>query len=183
MKRAAFGALIIGVFAARNVSADDPRLLIRPLASIEMLYVEDGAADASLVEHPEPRVKAIVDLGEKALPLLIDCLVDVEPTAAIAITYPQRVKHSTHVPLGYLCLDILMGITDGPDVYVEECADDGLGACVWNDFYFRPDVYATHQDASLSRAQVAAVQRKWRHVLATGKIWFVYPAWWAETAQ
>lgn len=145
---------------------------VEPLATIEIRYVEDGAADATITEEPDPRTQAIVDRGAEALPLLAGCLTSTAATRAVAVTG----SGSTPVPLGYVCLDLLMAITEGDAAHVRDCADDGLGACMHEEFYFRPDVYATNP-ADAAR-QVAAVQRAWQHAIGDGKVRFAYPAWW-----
>lgn len=148
--RAAVAGIFVGlcVMAAR-LGADDVPPRIRALASIEIRYVEDGAADATVVERPDPRVKAIVDLGDRAVPMLIDCLAS---------------------------LDVLMLITDCTDAHVEDCADDGFGACMNEDFYFRPDIYSRSSNISQANAKVAAVRSAWRKTFRRGRVKFIYPS-------
>jgi len=135
-------------------------------------YYEDGAADASVLfpessqkpyEYlmPAEPVAALVRLHDRGLPLLIDCLSDGRITRmrfeGNAITQPMN------VPIGYVCLDILMGEVHGNPVSDSECADDGLGACMSHGYYFRPDDYygCTERDCLL-RPWVLVVQRTWR---------------------
>jgi len=41
---------------------------------------------------------------------------------------PAPVSKPMQVPVGYVCLDILIGTTKGRPVHEPDCADDGLGA-------------------------------------------------------
>lgn len=138
-------------------------------------YSEDGAADASILapwhmenshfqlDRPPDAVIALEGLGAKSLPLLIDCLNDGRVTAArfdgSSITKPMN------VPVGYLCLDILIVDVRGQPVSpAYECDRDGLGACTNFGFYFRPDDYFDCSDGRQCnpRPWVSVVQRNWR---------------------
>jgi hypothetical protein len=136
-------------------------------------YFEDGAADATVVAPEKtappygqtPPVEAVADLlrlGHGGLSLLIDCLSDGRITsmrfAGNTITKPMN------VPVGYVCLDILMTEVKGRPAIDPECSSDGLGACVNDGFYFRPDDYFDCSDRSCyPRPWVNVVQRNWRH--------------------
>ena len=164
-------------------SATQPRLAgvalyhryIDPLLGVKDFrthYFEDGAADATVLfpqgdkDHPYPLpvdpVITLVRLREKSIPLLIDCLADGRMTSVRfdgnAITRPMN------VPLGYVCLDILMDTTKDRSAFFPDCADDGLGACMKPDFYFRPDDYTRcwGGDTCLTRPWINVVQRNWR---------------------
>lgn len=104
-------------------------------------YYDDGAAIASILRPNGPDglggalsepVVALLRLGRKSIPLLIDCLDDERVTSAAfrgtSIVRPMK------VPVGFLCLDVLLGFTRGRAVSEKECADDGLGACVKEGF-------------------------------------------------
>ena len=107
------------------------------------VYVEDGAADGSVTssERPPQAVKNILDLGPKAIPLLIAHLDDTRLTSATfegGFTWGKPIR----VPVGHVCLDILLHIIgENRHVFDWECGDDGLGACVKKGYYFRPDEY------------------------------------------
>jgi hypothetical protein len=149
--------------------------LFYALADIDFgsVYVEDGAADGSVTEEwrlsesgPEVKafaqVKAVVNLRDSALPLLIEHLDDVRPT--------QTQFNGKAVPLGVIALDILSHII-GPNskVFDPDCADDGLGACVNSGYYFRPDT---------SLAEMSKVKEKWLRLYRRGAIKFRYPMLW-----
>ncbi len=119
----------------------DPMLAVNDFG---VSYTEDGAADATAFfpsdKKPRELVLALVHLGQKSVPLLIDCLTDTRVTAiqfgGNTISKPMK------VPLGYVCFGHLMGTTKSTQVHAKDCADDGLGACVNESFYFRPDDYS-----------------------------------------
>lgn len=135
-------------------------------------YIEDGAADASIV-HPEspeppygyrepaPAVVDLIRLGAHGLPALIDCLSDGRRTK---MRFDGNATTSAmDVPVGYVCLDILMSEVRGQPVSDPDCADDGLGACINDGYYFRPDdYYDCIRETFVPRPWVLVVQRKWR---------------------
>lgn len=137
-------------------------------------YSTDGAADVSVMAlgqnqygvttHPPAELARIVALRQSAIPILISHLDDTTPTLHRFSAAP-----SLRVPLGFVCLDILVAITEGP-MHVQDCADDGFGACVTEGYFFRPDS---------SRQDIAKVKKKWERLLAKGHVRFVFPSWWA----
>lgn len=170
----------------RLSSAEDYRRYIDPLlrvADFGIHYYDDGAADASVLfpstesnpyDRPREPVIALVRLRDKSFPLLIDCLSDPRVTTAnfdgSSITMPMK------VPLGYVCLDILMAIVDGKPAARPGCADDGLGACMNEGFYFRPDDYSRcWQGVCDLRPWVNVVQRKWREAFLRRQLRFRNP--------
>ena len=133
-------------------------------------YYEDRAADATVLfpESSQPPyshllppvpVIAIVRLIARSLPPLIDCLSDRRITSMRF--EGNRITQPMNVPLGYVCLDILMNEAAGEPVSDPSCADDGLGACMNDGFYFRPDDYyaCTDKDCML-RPWIFVVQQK-----------------------
>jgi hypothetical protein len=68
------------------------------------------------------------------------------------------------VPVGYVCLDILMGTAKGRVVDDSNDDGDGLGVGIREGFYFRPDDYTRcwGGDACLLRPWINVVQRNWR---------------------
>jgi hypothetical protein len=132
-------------------------------------YVEDAASDASATERPVPEVKNILNLGADAIPLLIEHLDDGRLTAATFNTSQGQGKPrlTGRATVGYVCLDILMSVVDGPPVWIEGCGDDGLGACVEPGFYFRPDEAAG--------SVVAGSKTEWQKAYRDGKLKFRTP--------
>jgi len=101
-------------------------------ADFGRVYTDDGAGDGTIMETPDPRVKAVVDLRSAVIPILIAHLDDTRPTRTRFQGKP--------VPLGHVALDILTHvISDTKTVFVQDCADDGLGACINPGYYYRPD--------------------------------------------
>jgi len=113
---------------------------------------------------PAPQVRAIGELGQAAIPLLISHLTDQRPTHA---TYQQQ-----PVPVAYLVLDLLLHMTDMNDerVVVPGCEQHGLGDCMQPEFYFSPDT----KDPNT----LASVQKEWTDENNKAPINFVYPPWW-----
>jgi hypothetical protein len=146
-------------------------------------YSNDGAADATvtevgsnamgIVENPIPSVRDIVNLGANAIPLLIAHLDDTRPTSAIFDTNRPRT-----VPIGYVCLDILTHIIQARGILIEDCADDGLGACIRPGYYFRPDAYTRQGKRYVAHSDVRHVKLKWRQAYLKGLARFQYPHWW-----
>jgi hypothetical protein len=118
---------------------------------------------------PAPQVRAIVDLGRAAIPLLISHLTDQRPTLA---QYRQQ-----PVPVAYLVLDLLLHMTDMNDerVVVPGCEQHGLGDCMQPEFYFSPDTSDTNT--------LASVKKDWSDENKRQPINFVYPPWWRRAPQ
>jgi len=148
-------------------------------------YYEDGAADASVLfpespqapydykRPPEP-VIALIRLRERALPVLIDCLDD--GRVAKIVFEGNKLTRPMNVPVGYVCLDVLMNVAMGKPVSDPECADDGLGACMNYGFYFRPDDYYDCSDREcVLRPWVFVVQRKWKEQFLAHRLRFRNP--------
>ncbi len=151
-------------------------------------YSEDGAADATVtevgannsgvVEHPIPEVRAIINMGASAIPLLISHLDDTRLTSA---TFNGGFMRGTsiRVPVGHVCLDILTHIIGvNPHVFIKECADDGLGGCIKHEYYFRPDEYYPAGREYMAREGVYVVKVNWFRAHRKGLIKFKYPTWW-----
>jgi hypothetical protein len=147
-------------------------------------YYDDGAADATVLmpdesgkvplDSPSDVVLAFVRLGQGSIPLLIDCLGDGRLTA---VTFDgNATTRAMRVPVGYVCLDILMGVTRGKPAHVQDCSDDGLGACMETPFYFRPDdYYHCWKDRCIVRPWVSVVQRAWRRAFLQKQLRFHNP--------
>src|SRR5829696_2766564 len=126
-------------------------------------YSSDGAADATvmdvgnngygMIENPIPEVADVVKLGASVIPPLIDCLDDPRPSSATFNALQGN--PSWRVPIGHVCLDILTHLTDPPGVSVKDCADDGLGACVNEGYYFPPDAYLKQGSKYIPKREVA----------------------------
>jgi hypothetical protein len=135
------------------------------------IYVEDGAADGSVTSSGSPpqAVKDILDLGPKAIPLLIAHLDDTRLTSATfegGFTWGKPIR----VPVGHVCLDVLMHII-GENRYIFdwECGDDGLGACVKEGYYFRPDeFYPVNKNEYIARLGVRVVKSNWQRAYRRG---------------
>lgn len=155
-------------------------------------YSEDGAADATVLAiSPDldgyatnpiaQEVKDIVALREKALPLLIECLDDTRPTVATVSSNGYLTKKPIHVPVGHVCLDILLNIVgvNNKLIYYNESGDDGLGSGVRDGYYFRPDDYTVFgEDRFAQRPIVRIVKANWQRAYRAGKIKYDYEISW-----
>jgi hypothetical protein len=147
-----------------------------------VLYIADGAGDGTVLNgSPAPAVKKIVNLRDKAIPLLIRHLDDTRITSA-------RYKGGTHwanpvaVPVGYLCLDILSQIVSGnKTLFVQgqrDCDFDGMGACIQSKYYFDPNAYSVSQsDHLLPNKKVLTVKGNWESARRIGMLKFSFPSW------
>jgi hypothetical protein len=117
---------------------------------------------------PPPQLRAIGELGQAAIPLLIKHLDDQRPTQA---TYRQQ-----PVSVGYLVLDLLLHMTDMNDerVMVPGCEHQGLGDCMQPEFYFSPDT----RDPNV----LESVKKEWKDENQKQPINFIYPPWWRPEA-
>ncbi len=183
--RFGFILFLIGVFVSTGNAApartnDDPvaALLNAPLTTI---YHDDGAADATVMVIPTPdssqetappKIRAILDLGPRCIPLLIAHLDDHRLTKTRFEGGAFR-NAPIQVPLGHVCLDILLHVTKGRGVLIEDCPDDGLGAGIRPGYYFRPDVLHGHGGIAAMRR----VKARWRQAYKAKHIKFEYPAW------
>jgi hypothetical protein len=113
---------------------------------------------------PPPQVRAIADLGQAAIPLLISHLTDQRSTLA---QYRQQ-----PVPVAYVVLDLLLHMTDMNDerVVVPGCEQHGLGDCMQPEFYFSPDTSDPNT--------LASVQKEWTDENKKQPINLIYPPWW-----
>ena len=163
------------------------RAAIEQLRTVELpspVYIEDGAADGSIVlpsggETP-PSVKTVLTCAAVAAPQLIAYLDDVRPTKILCQT--ERTKYKSQaVPLGFVCLDLLLVLSDMNSlVTVPDCDEDGLGACVSDGYYFRPDDYRITDSKTEPLPVVQKTKQAWVRLLKAGRLKFSYPQWLRE---
>jgi hypothetical protein len=153
-------------------------------------YVEDGAADASvleLYENGDPNVarqnpKEVLDvvaLREKAIPLLIEYLDDTRPTSA-TVSLGYLTDKPVRVPVGFVCLDILTSIIERNNklIFVEE-PSDGFCGDMKDGYCFRPDDYKAYSDDRFkARPIVRIVKANWQKAYRDGKIKYNYKVAW-----
>lgn len=154
-------------------------------ASLRTIYSDDGAADATVTavatedtfrKDAAPQVRAILDLGPSCLSLLIAHLDDQRMTRA-TFNGTHFHRKPIRVPIGHVCLDILLNATAAKAVHIEDCADDGLRACTREGYYFRPDILHRRSGVATMREVKAAWQRAYR----AKQLRFEYPAWLERT--
>jgi hypothetical protein len=163
--------------AAQSVEAKANRYIDSLMSAPSLVaYSDDGAADATVTEKPVPAVHAIINLGAKAIPLLIAHLDDARLTAA---TFG---RNNIRVPVGHVCLDILTHIIKAPRILIADCADDGLGACIREGYYFQPDAFSHKGNKSIAPLEVSRVKRNWQRAYRRSYIKYQYPKWWKRRA-
>ncbi|HJZ66868.1 MAG TPA: hypothetical protein VKF81_01900 [Blastocatellia bacterium] len=159
-------------------SDDTGERLIDRLASapdLKCTYDEDGAAESSVLQNPVPEVIALLKLGRRLIPLLIDHLDDVRQTAARYDGGRFR-SDPLRVSVGFVCLDILTNVVRTKRGIVRsDCADHGLMACVKQGYYFRPTVFTPSKDTWQQRKPVRVAKANWNAALRNGWIRFEYP--------
>lgn len=150
-------------------------------------YGEDGAHDATVlalylqdvdeVVPPKKEVRDIVALKGKAIPLLIDCLDDTRPTSAIFIGGYVSRKPYPKVPVGHVCLDILIHVSKNLDDNDKNCprGESELGACIKDGFYFRPDDYT---NLGQERPIVRIVKANWLKAYRNRRVKYNYVVTW-----
>jgi hypothetical protein len=154
-------------------------------------YVEDGAADNSVLAIYEDgsgnvtnqiakEVKDIIALRDRAIPLLIEHLDDTRPTTATTSQGGYLTDRAIRVPVGHICLDILINIVgvNNKLIYNKEIGG-GFGGGIKDGFYFRPDDYRViNDDKFIERAIVRIVKANWQKAYRDGKIKFNYLVKW-----
>lgn len=152
-------------------------------------YVEDGSADQSVLAiypdlngkatNPIAReVKDIVALGSRAIPLLIAHLDDNRSTVATTSGGGYLTDKPVKVPVGFICLDILLHIAgDKAPIYDEE-DHHGFQGPVKDNFYFRPDDYTRTDDRFEERPIVRIVKKNWEGAYRKGLIKYNYVVQW-----
>jgi len=150
-------------------------------------YGEDGAHDATVlalylqngdeVVPPKKGVRDIVALKGKAIPLLIGCLDDTRETSAIFIGGYVSGKPYPKVPVGHVCLDILIHISKNLDDNDKNCprGEIELGACIKDGYYFRPDDYT---NIGQERPIVRIVKANWLKAYRNGRVKYDYVVTW-----
>jgi len=129
----------------------EERRVEQTLLNVSVQYSADGAGGCIPEILEAPGVKALLS-APSIWRVLIDCMARSAPTKS---TFERE-----SVPLGYLCLDILLkSVDEGHWAKVShDFADDGLWASVRARYYFPPDVLRSPDGA----ARMRAVRQAWR---------------------
>jgi hypothetical protein len=154
------------------------------LKSLGIIYFEDAASDGSVVMMPptyraaRPEILPLLVCEARAAEVLVDHLDDTRLTSAIFKGGAHR-SHPIRVPLGVFCLDILISLTPfGSPVRDPETEnDDGLGAGVRAEYYFRPDDFDIKAGRYTPKPHVLEVKKAWQAALHTGVARFEYSDW------
>jgi hypothetical protein len=183
------GFLVCAIGSAQSVDCGDSQLaealdrMLR-IPGLGEIYVEDGAADGSIVMRP-PKYRAarreIVPLlrcETRAAAVLIDHLDDVRLTTARfkgGVYWSKPVS----VPLGFVCLDILISLSPFGSPIRDPGTEnnDGLGSGVRAEYYFRPDDYQIRGTEYRPKPKVLEVKKNWEKALREGLVQFKYSKW------
>lgn len=132
----------------------------------------DEAYEQGHWQFRRPVAATIIRYGPMLIPFCIAHLGDTRLTHAVYLTTARPQKY-VRVPLGYVCLDLLVA-TMKPNgrILVEDCADDGLGACVREGYFFPPYAYDQYKSRLRAKPIVREVQENWRDALRRGDVQF-----------
>jgi hypothetical protein len=174
-------ALPTGCTTAELGAALDRVLQLKNLGPI---YFEDAASDGSVVMMPpaylvaRPEIVPLLACEARAAAVLIEHLDDARLTSA-TFKGGAHWAHPVHVPLGVLCLDILISLSPfGSPVRDPKTENnDGLGAGVRAEYYFRPDEYDIESGRYHPKPHVFAVKKAWQKALREGLARFEYFDW------
>jgi hypothetical protein len=153
------------------------------LKSLGNVYFEDAAADGSVVMIPptyraaRPEIIPLLACEARAAEVLVEHLDDTRLTSA-RFKGGAHWSHPIRVPLGVLCLDVLISLSPfGSPVRDPKTEnDDGLGAGVRAEYYFRPDDFDIKVGRYAPKAHVLAVKEAWQKALREGILRFEYSA-------
>lgn len=146
----------VGAIGACQNAASEPagpmeQSLVQ-LCALQEVFVHDGACDFH-VQETCPGARELMTC--EAVPALIAHLNDTRPTK----TMYENDHKTVVVPLGYLCLDLLlrMSADNSPVFLAADYGDDGVWTNVRDNFLFMPDVLSS----SGGLAQMSAVRKEW----------------------
>ena len=154
------------------------------LKNLGTIYVEDAASDGSVVMLPpsfrvaRPEIVPLLACEARAAAVLVEHLDDARLTSA---TFKGGAywSHPARVPLGVLCLDILIALSPfGSPVRDPKTEDsDRLGAGIRAEYYFRPDDFNVEAGRYIPKPHVLAVKKAWQTALREGLVRFEYSDW------
>ena len=138
-----------------------------------------GANNLGIVDSPPVVLANIVNLKERAIPLLIEHLDDVRPSSTIF----HCGGPAQRVPIGYVCYDILISIVKDTahQILIPDCEDDGLCACAHHGYCFRPDDYIMDHGFFKVKPIVAIVKLNFKQAYKKNRFSYVCPTWWAKS--
>ena len=138
------------------------------LRQVSVEWSDDGAGGCLPELVQEPQVRALLwrpNVYEELIALLDSTALTMSVAQMSNTSEPQR------VPLGYVCLDILLKSVH-EDYYwtvFTGSADDGLWTTVREPYYFAPDILKQ----AYSKTKMRAVQGAWQRLYSetNGNIW------------
>jgi hypothetical protein len=153
--------------------------------NLGLVYIDDGSGEGTVVNNsPNPVVRQIIALGPRAIPVLIAHLDDRRPTSALYKVGNFR-NEPVRTPLGFVVLDILTQITrDTGALFVngqKHCEFDGMGACVKDRYYLKPEVFISRDSGS--EQKVEKLKASWSAARRNGIVVFKKPSWISKEAK
>jgi len=149
--------------------------------TIRTIYVEDGAADGHiLLVKDDENIKNILACKNKAIPILID---NINNKTESLVCFRGGIDETVIIPVtvGFIAQDILLNSNGwDKDITYSDCNDDGLGACVKNEYYFRPDRFFINDTKQISD-RVKQVKNNWLEAYKNNKFGFVSPEWYYKS--
>jgi len=139
------------------------------LLDIRYVYLEGKGWDEHVTDTDSAHDAALVEelVCREGVPLLIAHLGDAQPTWSVCF---ETTDDSVPVPLGYLCLDILLAMSaaDSP-VFSATGKTEGFWPTVRPEFFFEPGIL---WDEKAAPARMADVQKAWEAAQAAGTLKF-----------
>jgi len=147
--------------AAREAKMNEA---LEELGATPRVFVNDGASDYHVSMAEPPSVKDL--LNREGIRLLLSRLDDARPS----MTVLHDRGEDTAVPVGYLCLDLLLQMSAwGPPVFYElDIGDDGAWTNVVQPFFFPAGVLSEAHGART----MSEVRGKWEEALRFGRLRF-----------
>jgi hypothetical protein len=135
---------------------------------VDFVYSENEASPLSKNGNSISAVRGIVQLRDKAIPLLIAHLDDTRPTTAMVATGQRSIP----APVGFLALDILTAIVQAEESILNDCTRNVSGTCFERKYHLRADEVGTDDGERVKDA--------WREANRRGLLRFRFPDWWTD---
>ncbi len=157
-------ALVAGCDAGRLAREAKMNKALEELGATPRVFVNDGASDYTVSMLEPPSVRDLLD--RDGIHLLLARLDDTSPTMTVIRDRGEEAM----VPLGYLCLDLLLQMSaDGSLVFDQrDIGDDGAWTNVLQPFFFPANVLSGGQGPEIMRE----VRAGWEEAFRLGRLRF-----------
>ena len=148
-------ALCLIVLAFSGCRGDKSERLVAPLPALRVHYSEDGAGGSIPEIAEDSQIRALTRRPKVWLHLIANLDSD---------TLTDCTFLGNRVPLGYVCLDVLLECVrpEYSELIFEKFADDGLWANVREGYYVPPDVLRQQSGERRMRSVRAAWERGYK---------------------